>query len=135
MGIKGAQQSLVGLVGAAVLGGCSSPGFFRTDELITVTETSTRLVPTETVITSMTNPVTKLLGDDVYEVGKDVAAGRYATDGNPVPGASCRWDVLPYQDAPVEKALSGGFTVGPGQFTVVLGDIVRTRGGCEWTLV
>lgn len=99
-----------------------------------MTETSTQLVPTATTITSVTNPVTTMLGDDVYEVGEDVAAGRYATEGAPLPGATCLWSVLPYEDAPVEKALSGGFAQGPGQLTVSLGDIIRTRGGCKWTL-
>lgn len=132
--MTGAQRGVAGFLGAAMLTGCSSPGFFRDDELITVTETSTKLVPTATTITSTTNPVTAMPGDAVYEVGKVVAAGRYATTGSPTPGAACRWTLLPYKDAPFEKALSGGFTIGPGELTVVLGDIIRTEGGCIWTL-
>lgn len=102
--------------------------------MLTVTETATKLVPTATTITSTTNPVTVLAGDGVYEVGKVVAAGRYATTGAPTPGASCRWSLLPDKGAPFEHALSGGFTNGPGDFTVFLGDIIRTEGGCVWTL-
>jgi hypothetical protein len=132
--VKRAGHCLVGLVGTAVLSGCS-PDLFETAELITVTETSTQLVPTSTVITSVTNPVSAMLGDGVFEVGEDVAAGRYATIGAPQSGGICVWSLLPYEDAPVEKAVSGGFTEGPGQLTVSLGDIIQTRGGCDWRLV
>jgi hypothetical protein len=132
--LKAAQQGLAGLIGAALVSGCTSPGYFTTDELITVTETSTTWLPTATTITSVTNPVTTMLGDGVYRVGKDVAAGRYATDGAPVQGVTCLWSLLPSEDAPVGKALSGGFAQGPGQLTVSLGDIIATRGGCNWML-
>ena len=134
MNVTRAGRYLAGLVGTAVLSGCSSPDLFETAELITVTETSTRLVPTSTVITSVVNPMTMILGDGVYEVGEDVAAGRYTTSGPRVPGGICVWSWLPYEDAPVEKAISGGFTEGPGQLTVSLGDILQTRGGCDWRL-
>lgn len=118
------------MVGTAVLSGCSSPDVFETAELITVTETLTRSEPTSNVV----KPVATMLGDGVYKVGEEVAAGWYVTTGAPVPGTACRWYLLPYEDAPLEQALSGGFTDGPGHLTVSVGDIIKTRGGCDWQL-
>ncbi|MDF2824876.1 MAG: hypothetical protein K0R68_2284 [Mycobacterium sp.] len=131
---KAAQQGFAGVVGVAVLTGCSSPGFFRTDELLTVTETSTKLVPTATTITSAANPVTRIGGEGTFGVGDDVAAGRYTTDGPRSPGGICLWRVLPQRDSAPEQAVYGGFAEGPGQFTVSLGQIVQIQGDCIWTL-
>ena len=125
----------MGLVSTAMLSGCSSSDIFETAELITVTETTIRLVPTSTAITSMVNPVPMMLGDDVYEVGNDVVAGRYTTTGPSASGGSCAWSLLPSKDASVETAISGGFTQGPGQLILSLGDIIQTHGGCEWRLM
>lgn len=128
------HRNLATLLCAATLPGCGSTDVFATEELITVTETSTKLMPTDTTITSATSPATAMVTFDTYRVGEDIAAGTYATAGPKLPGSTCTWEILPAVDAHPDQALAFVMLVGPARLVVTLGDIVRAGGACEWTL-
>ena len=102
---------------------------------------TTRVTPTTTItvhVAASSAPVASSggglsqFGDGVYQVGVDIAAGNYHTDG----GTNCYWERL--------SALSGGFSgiiangepAGPATVRVESSDKgFGVHGGCPWPAV
>jgi hypothetical protein len=101
---------------------------------VTATTTITEAAPTAKVPIAASGSTGELsqFGDGVYQVGVDIAAGNYHTDG----GQDCYWERL--------SALSGGFSgiitngepTGPATVRVESSDKgFGVHGGCTWTAV
>ena len=73
--------------------------------------------------------------DGTYEVGKDIAAGRYKTAGPPTNATirNCRWQSAKDDSGESRSIISSGDTQGPGSVTVKAGEFFQTSGGCTWT--
>jgi hypothetical protein len=73
--------------------------------------------------------------DGTYEVGKDIAAGRYKTAGPPTNATirNCRWQSAKDDSGELGSIISSGDTQGPGSVTVKAGEYFQTAGGCTWT--
>jgi hypothetical protein len=73
--------------------------------------------------------------DGTYEVGKDIAAGRYKTAGPPTNATirTCRWQSAKDDSGELRSIISSGDTQGPGSVTVKAGEFFQTSGGCTWT--
>jgi len=73
--------------------------------------------------------------DGTYEVGKDIAAGRYKTAGPPTNATirNCRWQSAKDDSGELRSIISSGDTQGPGSVTVKAGEFFQTSGGCTWT--
>ena len=99
--------------------------------------------PTTTSRQSVAAPVTTTppaaktpkttIGDGIFAVGSDVAAGTYATNGPRSDMGMCAWTFLPYKGAGLDEAEGGSSTMGPGYMQLDEGQIVQTI-GCTWTL-
>jgi len=73
--------------------------------------------------------------DGTYEVGKDIAAGRYKTAGPPTKTTirNCRWQSAKDDSGELRSIISSGDTQGAGSVTVKAGEFFQTSGGCTWT--
>ena len=73
--------------------------------------------------------------DGTYEVGKDIAAGRYKTAGPPTNATikDCYWQSAKDDSGELRSIISSGDTQGPGSVTVKAGEFFQTSGGCAWT--
>ncbi len=74
------------------------------------------------------------VGDGTYEVGTDMAAGRYKTAG---PGGHgdldiCYWQRSKDDSGDFNKLISNDLFKGPGSVTVKAGEFVKLTGGCKW---
>jgi hypothetical protein len=102
----------------------------------TVFETVTQSVApvTVTVTASPTRvakaPETKF-ADGTFEVGFDVAAGRYRTTGPVAAGASCVWQ----RTRPDGGVIDGGTVLGPITVTVRAGELVHSTGCAPWAKI
>lgn len=106
----------------------------------TVTETYTQTAPppppvtvTETPVEPVqTGPATEM-GDGTYQVGVDVVAGRYKTDGPPPGGIGiCYWARNSDDSGNFEAILANEVLQGPGSVTVNDGEFIEMSGGCHW---
>ena len=75
------------------------------------------------------------MGDGTYEVGVDIAAGRYKTAG---PNRSavfpyCYWERSKDDSGEFGSIISNDNIGGPGSVTVKKGEFVKLSGGCTWT--
>ena len=73
--------------------------------------------------------------DGTYEVGKDMATGRYKTAGPPKDAIikDCYWQRTKDDSGELRSIISSGDTQGPGSVTVKAGEFFQTSGGCTWT--
>ena len=73
--------------------------------------------------------------DGTYEVGKDIAAGRYKTAGPPTNATikDCYWQRTKDDSGELQSIISSGDAQGPGSVTVKAGEFFQTSGGCTWT--
>lgn len=91
---------------------------------------------TETVAAQPAGPATTV-SDGTYEVGVDMAAGRYKTEG---PSASnaldmCYWERASTDSGELGSIIANEIVQGPGSVTVQNGEFATLRGGCTWTRV
>ena len=79
-------------------------------------------------------PLTRF-GDGTYEVGVDVAAGRYKTPGSGEPGiwGSCYWERSKNDSGSFDSIISNENLQGPGSVSLKPGEFFKTNGGCQWT--
>lgn len=75
------------------------------------------------------------MGDGTYEVGVDIAAGRYKTSG---PSRSavfpyCYWERSKDDSGEFGSIISNDNIGGPGSVTVKKGEFVKLSGGCTWS--
>ena len=68
-------------------------------------------------------------GDGTYEVGVDVAAGRYKTPG----GSWCYWERARNDSGDFGSIISNDNLQGPGTVSNRPGEFFKTSGGCQWT--
>lgn len=73
--------------------------------------------------------------DGTYQVGTDIAAGRYKTPG---PGADsvihdCYWARTKDDSGDLTAIIANGNAQGPGSVTIKAGEFFQTSGGCTWT--
>lgn len=75
------------------------------------------------------------VGDGTYQVGTDMAAGRYKTPGPPTSGdfAMCYWSRN--KDDSGDSIITNQLVKGPGSVTVKAGEFFEVSGGCTWTKV
>jgi hypothetical protein len=76
-----------------------------------------------------------IVGDGVHQVGTDLPAGRYRTDG---PSASsvfpnCYYARLKNDSGEFDAIIANGNLQGPGSVTVRQGEFLELSGGCTWT--
>lgn len=73
--------------------------------------------------------------DGTYEVGKDMAAGRYKTAGPPTDAIikDCYWQRAKDDSGELRSIISSGDAQGSGSVTVKAGEFFQTSGGCTWT--
>lgn len=78
-------------------------------------------------------PATQI-GDGTYQVGVDMAAGRYKTPG-PTDDLfhNCYWERNRDDSGQFGSIIANGNTQGPGSVTVKAGEFFQTSGGCTWT--
>jgi hypothetical protein len=79
-----------------------------------------------------TGPATSF-GDGTYEVGVDVVAGRYKTQG-PTDDLfkNCYWQRTKDDSGQFRSIIANGNTQGPGSVTIKAGEFFQTSGGCVW---
>lgn len=79
-------------------------------------------------------PATQI-GDGNYQVGVDIAAGRYKTAGPGGNGALdiCYWQRTKDDSGDFDSIISNDLFKGPGSVTVKKGEFVKLTGGCTWT--
>ncbi len=72
-------------------------------------------------------------GDGTYEVGVDVVAGRYKTQG-PTDDLfkNCYWQRTKDDSGQFRSIIANGNTQGPGSVTIKAGEFFQTSGGCNW---
>ncbi|SDG17352.1 hypothetical protein [Pseudonocardia oroxyli] len=94
---------------------------------------------TETVAAPPAQPAgpATTVSDGTYEVGVDMAAGRYKTEG---PSASnalgmCYWERASTDSGELGSIIANEIVQGPGSVTVQNGEFATLRGGCTWTRV
>jgi hypothetical protein len=75
------------------------------------------------------------VSDGNYEVGVDIAAGRYKTAGPGGNGALdiCYWQRTKDDSGDFDSIISNDLFKGPGSVTVKKGEFVKLTGGCTWT--
>ncbi|MDF3308695.1 hypothetical protein P3H15_27130 [Rhodococcus sp. T2V] len=98
--------------------------------------TTTSRQPVAAPVTTTAPPVKTpktTIGDGIFAVGSDVAAGTYSTQGPRSDMGMCAWTFLPYKGAGLDEAQGGSSTMGPGYMQLDEGQIVQTI-GCTWTL-
>jgi hypothetical protein len=80
-----------------------------------------------------TGPSTEV-GDGNYQVGVDIAAGRYKTAGPGGDGAFdiCYWQRTKDDSGDFDSIISNDLFKGPGSVTVKNGEFVKLTGGCSW---
>lgn len=71
------------------------------------------------------------MGEGKYEVGVDVAAGRYKTPG----GDYCYWSRNKDDSGDFSKIITSDIVKGPASFTINKGEFVELKGDCLWTKV
>jgi hypothetical protein len=76
-------------------------------------------------------PATRI-GDGTYEVGVDMAAGRYKTTGDGSIGL-CYWERAKDDSGDLGSIISNDLFRGPGSVTVKNGEFAKLSGGCTWT--
>jgi hypothetical protein len=76
-------------------------------------------------------PATRI-GDGTYEVGVDMAAGRYKTTGDGSIGL-CYWERAKDDSGDLGSIISNDLFRGPGSVTVKNGEFAKLSGGCVWT--
>ncbi|WP_158092241.1 MULTISPECIES: DUF732 domain-containing protein [Pseudonocardia] len=80
-----------------------------------------------------TGPATSV-SDGTYEVGADIEAGRYKTDG-PIAGArACYQARLSDDSGDSSSIIANDITDGPSSVTIGAGEFVKFSGGCTWTM-
>ena len=93
--------------------------------------------PTTAVAPAPTPPggAAASVGDGTYEVGKDLAPGRYKTAGPPTDAVikDCYWQRTKDDSGELQSIISSGDAQGPGSVTVKAGEFFQTSGGCTWT--
>ena len=72
------------------------------------------------------------VGDGTYEVGVDMAAGRYKTTGDGSIGI-CYWERAKDDSGDLGSIISNDLFRGPGSVTVKNGEFAKLSGGCTWT--
>lgn len=79
-------------------------------------------------------PLTQF-GDGQYEVGVDIAAGRYKTPGSGGSGImeSCYWERAKNDSGDFGSIISNENLQGPGTVSLKAGEFFKTNGGCNWT--
>jgi len=105
---------------------------------VSVPATVPRQRATTTAVASASAPAVGAatsVRDGTYEVGKDIAAGRYKTAGPPTNATirNCRWQSATDDSGELRSIISSGDTQGPGSVTVKAGEFFQTSGGCTWT--
>lgn len=99
---------------------------------------SARSVERQGELTAVTEPDRgTTIGAGVYEVGVDVAPGRYRTPGPDRGSAArtCVWRRLSDDSGEPDSVIARGVTGGPGSVTVNAGEFVDLSGTCVWTRV
>lgn len=92
-------------------------------------------VQTTAVAPKPTGPAISV-SDGSYQVGVDIAAGRFKTSG---PDAndiipSCYWARSSNDSGAVASIIANDIVSGPGVFTVKSGEFLKLTGSCVWTL-
>ncbi|GAA1841485.1 hypothetical protein GCM10009836_21080 [Pseudonocardia ailaonensis] len=75
--------------------------------------------------------------DGTYEVGVDLAAGRYKTAGPPADSIMkmCYWERDKNDSGQFDAIIANEIVQGPGSVTVKQGEFAKLSGGCTWTKV
>ncbi len=133
-------------VGVGVGGAGEKPAGAKAAAARTVTVTAPA-PPADTVTAPAPAPVTVIeepppppgpaatIGNGVYEVGVDVAPGRYKTDGPSGPMGMCYWARNRNDSGEFEALITNGIVEGPGSLTINAGEFVEISGECTWNLV
>ncbi|MFC0434171.1 hypothetical protein [Kutzneria buriramensis] len=98
--------------------------------------------PTQTVVETLTvqptttqppGPKTQVT-NGTFQVGTDIVAGRWKTDG---PGAgslgSCYWERERNDSGDFSAIIANDNISGPTSITVSAGEFVKFDGGCDWS--
>lgn len=74
------------------------------------------------------------VGDGTYEVGTDIDAGTYKTDGPPEDAVApmCYWERAKDSSGDLNSIIANKIVEGPGVVTVNAGEVATLSGGCEW---
>ena len=83
-----------------------------------------------------TGPATTV-SDGTYQVGVDMAAGRYKTSGPPAGSTldMCYWERARNDSGQLDAIIANEIVQGPGSVTVNKGEFATLSGGCTWTKV
>ena len=96
--------------------------------------TAAATAPANAAPAKPSGPLTQF-GDGTYEVGVDVAAGRYKTPGSGGQGIweACYWERAKNDTGDLGSIISNENLQGPGVVTLKKGEFFKTTGGCGWT--
>ncbi|WP_460397783.1 hypothetical protein [Actinophytocola sediminis] len=77
------------------------------------------------------------MSDGMYQVGVDVAPGRYKTTGpdDSSDFAHCYWARTTDDSGELRSIIANSLLQGPGSVTVNAGEFIELNGGCTWTNV
>lgn len=123
----------IGAVASSTGGGgtTSGPGTAASTSAATAVAT-VRSAPTSAKtapVSSVTAPPTSF-GPGTYEVGVDMAAGRYKTKGTN--GLPCYWARSGDDSGELQSLIANGILDGPGSVTVKKGEFFSTSGCKPW---
>ena len=123
---------LITAVGAVTAPSSQPPG-----NISVATTAPQQRAPTTAIAAAPTPPggAATSIKDGTYEVGKDIAAGRYKTPGPPTNATikDCYWQRTKDDSGELQSIISSGDAQGPGSVTVKAGEFFQTSGGCNWT--
>ena len=118
------------LVGIGIAGSQATPSLSTTPTVgaVPAAQTNAPAAPAKPA-----GPATSV-GDGTYEVGVDVVAGRYKTQG-PTDDLfkNCYWQRTKDDSGQFRSIIANGNTQGPGSVTIKAGEFFQTSGGCVWT--
>lgn len=126
------------IVASAVSGGGNDVAPASTTRTTTTAPATNAWVPAPTTTTTNA-PVpagpAKSAAEGVYEVGTDLAAGRFKTTG-PDPSdmiPSCYWERSRNDSGEFNSIIANDNISGPGSLTLKSGEFVKFSGSCTWT--
>lgn len=95
---------------------------------------TTTIAPTPAPVAAPAGPATTA-SEGVYQVGTDLAAGRYKTTGpdksDYVP--SCYWERATDDSGELNAIIANDNISGPGSLTLKSGEFIKFSGSCIWT--
>jgi hypothetical protein len=119
------------LVGIGIAGTTPSPSRSAIPTVAAVPAAKTDAQAAPVAPAKPSGPATRI-GDGTYEVGVDMAAGRYKTTSDGSIGI-CYWERSKDDSGDFNSIISNDLFRGPGSVTVKNGEFAKLSGGCTWT--